>query len=116
RHNNMLYYVVEYLSVAARAGLAGDALASANLEPHLRYVESNVDVATHEDDDQLDTLCFAYDHIGEGDKAVAAARRVLELLIGTPGSGSAAVAATLDETKVDTLRRAYRVIQKYGQA
>jgi hypothetical protein len=109
-HNNMMYYVIQYLKICAEpsnklGGASLGLLTRDDLNKHLLYIEKHVDLDSHRDVDDLDTLCRAYVLLEQHMDAVRVAERILTILFEEPGHPE-----RLDEAQMEIAAHTNRVI------
>lgn len=125
--NNGLYYAIEYLGLAGKDH--AEEIDGENLERFLAELEEELDIADapREKLSWLDTMCRAYVHVENLNKAVAVAERIEHLLSADPvkteddsktasvhPEGYYAVTENLNGLERDALDHALWVLRKYG--
>jgi hypothetical protein len=112
-HNDLLYYGLRYLEVLRenQDGLTGHdpEITEDMVLEHLKYLEKRIKIKTHQNQGELDTLCYGYDFFERGEEAVRAAKRLQFLLFEAPDRPT-----TLDPLQTAAAARAAQVIARYS--
>jgi hypothetical protein len=107
-HNDLLYYGLKYREVFGGRRTSGTdpAITNEMVTTHLSYLENRVNIEEHQAQEELDTLCYAYEVLKRSDEqALRAATRLQYLLLLAPDRP-----ATLNGLQATAAGRAARII------